>query len=84
MNEQNIRTIAAVAAVAIFAYPFVQPLFGSLWASILRPRVSDPVKQKMADIQIVLGLSSRLSAGGSKEGVDLCQKLIDVLLKPQK
>jgi hypothetical protein len=38
----------------------------------------------MADIQIVLGLSSRLSAGGSKEGVDLCQKLIDVLLKPQK
>lgn len=84
MNENQIRMIAAVAAVAVFAYPFMQPLFASLWASITSPRSSDPVKQKMADIQIVLGLSSRFSAAGSKEGVDLCQKLIDVLLKPQK
>lgn len=84
MSENQIRTVAAIAAVAVFAYPFIRPLFASLWVSLMSPRLADPVKQKMADIQIVLGLSSRLSAAGSKEGVDLCQKLIDVLLKPQK
>jgi len=38
----------------------------------------------MRDIETILELSGRFAAASSKEGVDLCQKLIDVLLKPSK
>lgn len=84
MNEQVFRIVAAVAAVGVFAYPFIAPAFTSLRAWMNKPSVSDPVKRKMQDLQILLELSARFSAAGSKEGVDLCQKLIDVLLKPSK
>lgn len=84
MNDQVFRIVAAVAAFGIFAYPFVLPALTSLNAWLKKPVASDPVKRKMQDLQILLELSARFSAAGSKEGVDLCQKLIDVLLKPSK
>lgn len=84
MNEQVFRIVAAVAAIGVFAYPFVSPAFAGLSAWIKAPVATDAVKQKMKDVETVLLLSSRFSAAGSKEGVDLCQKLIDVLLKPSK
>jgi len=83
VNEQSIRIAAAVAAVAVFSYPYVWPAIKSA-ISRTSNAASDPVKQKMRDIQAILELSARLSAAGSKEGVDICQKLIDVLLKPSK
>ena len=84
MNESTIRLVAAVGAVAIFAYPFIAPAFAYAKAWLTPASVADPVKQKMRDIESVLEMSSRLSARGIKEGVDLCQKLIEVLLKAQK
>lgn len=84
MNEQVFRVVAASAAFGIFAYPFVAPAFSRLLAWAGSTAGPDPVKQKMKDVETILTLSSRFSAAGSKEGVDLCQKLIDVLLKPSK
>jgi len=83
VNEQSLRIAAAIAAAAVFAYPYVWPAVSGLWAKASRVS-SDPVKQKMRDIETILELSSRFAAASSKEGVDLCQKLIDVLLKPSK
>lgn len=82
MNEQVLRVIAAAAAVGIFAYPFVSPAAARI--SAMFAKSSDPVREKMRDIEIVLALSARLAGRGLKDGVDLCQKLIDVILKPQK
>ena len=84
MSEQAFRIIAAIVAFGVFAYPFVWPAVTSLIARLTSAAIQDPVKQKMQDIQTILTLSARFSAAGSKEGVDLCQKLIDVLLKPSK
>ena len=76
-TEQIIRVTAAVAAVAFFAYPFVLP-----YVQQFSFGVASSLKQKMRDIQYLVDLSSRLA--GSKEGLDLCQKLIDVLLRQPK
>lgn len=84
MNEQVFRIVASVAAIGIFAYPFVSPAFAGLFARLTAPAATDAVKQKMKDVETVLLLSSRFSAAGSQEGVDLCQKLIDALIKPSK
>jgi hypothetical protein len=84
VSESMVRAVAAVGAIAIFAYPFVAPAFASAKAWLSSMGVADHVKQKMRDIETVLELSSRFSARGIKEGVDLCQKLTEVLLKAQK
>lgn len=84
MSENIIRAIAAIGAVAIFAYPFIAPAFSKAASWLGSAREPDAVKQKMRDIESLLELSSRLSARGVKDGVDLCQKLTEVLLKSQK
>ncbi len=84
MNEEVIRVIAAVAAIGIFAYPFAAPAVS--WASsLIRQRAGsdDATQQRVKDVKTVLELSSRFSSMGSKEGIDLCQKLIDVIMKQQ-
>jgi hypothetical protein len=84
MNEQMLRIVAAVAAIGIFSYPFVLPAFGKIKSLVARSTEEDPVRAKMRDIETVLALSSRLAERGVKDGVELCQKLIDAILKPQK
>lgn len=84
LNDQVIRVIAATAAIGIFAYPFVAPYLQGLAASFASMTKRDPAKQKMQDLQTVIELSARFSEAGSKEGVDLCHKIIDVILKQQK
>lgn len=84
MSEQIIRIVAAVAAVGVFAYPFVAPAATVMLEKLRAPKKPDPIKQKMRDIEFLLELLARFSAMNSKEGVDACQKLIDVLLRPSK
>jgi hypothetical protein len=84
VNDQVIRIVAATAAVGIFAYPFVAPYLAMIPSWLKSNQTADPVKQKMRDVETVLNLSSRFLANGPKEGVDLCQKLIDVILKASK
>lgn len=83
MNEEVLRVVAAVAAVGVFVYPFAAPALS--WASsVIRQRgaaADDGTQQRVRDVKTVLELSSRFSSMGSKEGIDLCQKLIDVIMK---
>ena len=84
MNEEVLRAVAAVAAIGIFAYPFAAPAL-SWVSSVIRQRGGtagdDGTQQRVRDVKTVLELSSRFSSMGSKEGIDLCQKLIDVIMK---
>lgn len=81
VSEQLMRTVAAVAGVCVLAYPFVEPAIRSMIASIPRAAAKDPVREKMRNVEVVLSLSSRLKEAGCTDGVSLCQKLIDVILK---
>lgn len=84
ISEDMIRYIAAAAAAAVFAYPFVQPYFRGTIGSLSIVPAKDPMKQKMKDLQALIEMSSRLSVSGSKEATDICNKLIDAILKSQK
>lgn len=84
MSDQIIRYAAAAAAIGIFAYPFVLPAFSWLKAAIGKAGKQDPIREKMRDVETLLALSAKMNERGSKEGIDLCQKLIDVLLKQPK
>lgn len=85
LDEQTIRILALVAAAAVLAYPFVVPAIQKAreWLALIPSAVS-PLRQKVRDIETILGLSSRFEADGLKEGVALCQKLVELLLKPIK
>lgn len=79
MSEQLMRTIAAVVGVCVIAYPFVEPAVRKIVASLSQK--PDAVREKMRNVEIVLALSSRLKEAGCTDGVSLCQKLVDVILK---
>lgn len=88
-SETLIRLGAMLVAAALLAQPYVGSIIKSIRASIsLIPsrRERDPVRDRMREIAIVLDLSDRLAASGCADGVALCQKLIDTILKstPQK
>jgi hypothetical protein len=77
MNDNIVRVIAAIAAIGVFAYPYVLPVLRGFTLSAQK----DPVKQKMNTIQKVMELSYLFAESGTKEGVDLCNKMIDVLMR---
>lgn len=78
--ELILRSAAVLAGVAVVAGP-------SLVAAVRKAIVWKPATKKeaevtpMSDAHTVLEIASRLKDAGNTEGVDLCQKLIDVMLK---
>ena len=74
-----VRVIAAVAALALVA----QPVVVAAWQQAQAWLAKKPVKPEAGidDMHTVLELANRLRLAGNAEGVALCQKLIDVMLK---
>jgi|688.fasta_scaffold57345_8 hypothetical protein len=78
--ELILRAVAVLAAVAVVAGP-------SLVAAVQKALAWRPAAPRekevtwMSDAHTVLEIASRLKAADNTEGVDLCQQLIDVMLK---
>lgn len=76
--DSIVRTGAVVAAVAVLAGPSVVAKARRLASLVWKT----PPAATLDDAHTVLEIARRLHAAGSKRGVELCQQLIDVLLKP--
>ena len=74
-----VRVGAALAAVALVA----QPLVVAAWKQAQKWLAKNPAQPEAGidDMHTVLELANRLRLAGNAEGVALCQKLIDVMLK---
>ena len=77
--ELAIRVVAAVAAVALVASPLVVGAWGKARALLSRvtPAPADPA---LEDMRLVLEIANRLRHKGCEDGVDLCEKLLNVML----
>jgi hypothetical protein len=90
-NEDIIRAVAALAAVALIAAPATSGMVATVrgWLAA-RPRPAAPVAadeteaRRLADMRLVLDLAARLKADNVPEGVALCQQLLDVMLSGSK
>jgi hypothetical protein len=74
-TDALIRTLAAVAAIAVVAGPRLVALVRSAVAGG-RQEVSP-----LADAHTILEIARRLQVAGKAKGVELCQQLIDVMLQ---
>lgn len=87
MNPNAFRIACAVAAVAVLCWPYMGRAV-EIARGILSRATPQPIALNSgasdSDLSLVLGLAARLSKAGCAEGVALCQKLIDVLLRPAK
>ena len=88
--EDIIRTVAALAAVALIAAPASARMVATVrgWLAA-RPRPEAPAAdeteaRRLADMRLALDLAARLKADGVPEGVALCQQLLDVMLTGSK
>ena len=77
--DQVIRVGMAVAAAGLFFAPQIRDALLML-PGLVRPS-SFP---SSADIQTVIDMTVKMKAAGCQEGVALCQKLLDAMLKVQK
>jgi hypothetical protein len=90
-NDDIIRSVAALAAVALIAAPASASMVATIrgWLTA-RPRPAAPVAadeteaRRLADMRLVLDLAARLKSDGVPEGVALCQQLLDVMLSGSK
>lgn len=87
-DETLIRSVAALAAVALLAAPAFSGVVENVkawWSSRPAPEPVAPDSSKadaarLADMRLVLDLAARLKADGVADGVALCQQLLDVML----
>lgn len=75
--EFLLRAGAVVAAVALLAGPRLVAVASSL-------RLPKAPRETLADAHTILEIASRLKSDGNAKGVELCQNLIDVILRPEK
>ena len=74
-----IRVVAFVAAILVLSGPSVLAwLRTAKFPSFSRP----PATSSLADAHTILEIAARLKADGNAAGFDLCQQLIDVMMKP--
>jgi hypothetical protein len=77
--ELALRVVAALAAVALVASPLVVGAWGK--ARALLSRVTPPpADAALEDMRLVLEIANRLRHKGCEDGVDLCEKLLNVML----
>jgi hypothetical protein len=77
--ELALRVVAAVAAVALVASPLVVGAWGK--ARALLSRVTPPpADAALEDMTTILEIANRLRIAKCEDGVDLCEKLISVML----
>lgn len=77
--ELALRVVAAVAAVALVASPVVVGAWGKAKALLSRGVIT-PVDPTLQDMRLVLEIANRLRLRGNEDGVDLCEKLLNVML----
>ena len=79
-----LRFVAAVAAVALVASPLVVGAWGKAQAWVTRRTPAGDAT--LQDMTTVLEIANRLRHKGCEDGVDLCEKLIAVMLasSPEK
>ena len=78
-----VRIVAAVAALALVASPLVVGAYRQAQAWISR-RTPD-ADAALQDMTTILEIANRLRHKGCEDGVDLCEKLIAVMLaSPEK
>ncbi len=76
--EMLVRIAAAVAALALVASPLVVGAYKQAQAWL--PRRSPAGDATLQDMTTVLEIANRLRHRGCDDGVDLCEKLIAVML----
>lgn len=74
-NEFILRAVAVVAAALVVAGPY-------LVAAIRGLKFPKASAKQEDDAIAVIAIARRLQAAGSKDGVSLCQQLLEVLLRP--
>lgn len=77
--ELAIRIIAAVAAVALVASPMVVAAWTKAKALLSRGVIA-PADPALEDMTTILEIANRLRIAKCEDGVDLCEKLISVML----
>ena len=77
-HETALRVIAVAAAVAVVAVPVLAKV-GKWRIPTTQPTKKDPIE----DAHAVLEIASRLRVDGNLKGVELCQQIIDAILKPE-
>ena len=82
--ELLVRIAAAVAALALVASPLVVGAWGKAQAWVTRRTPAGDAT--LQDMTTVLEIANRLRHKGCEDGVDLCEKLIAVMLasSPEK
>lgn len=81
--EFALRIVAALAALALVASPLVVGAWGKAKAWLSR-RTPD-ADATLEDMTTILEIANRLRHKGCEDGVDLCEKLIAVMLaSPEK
>ena len=79
--ENLVRAGAVVAAAALVAGPSVVGFAQAAFSRITnRPAPAKPTKD---DAHTVVEIARRLQAAGNDKGVELCQQLLDVMLRPE-
>lgn len=81
--ELALRIVAALAATALVASPLVVGAYrkAQAWLS----RRSPEADSTLQDMTTILEIANRLRHKGCEDGVDLCEKLIAVMLaSPEK
>ena len=77
--ELLIRGVAALAAIALVASPALVAAWKAVqgWLARRTPTGKDAT---LEDMTTVLEIANRLRIAGCEDGVDLCEKLISVML----
>lgn len=75
-NEFILRALAVVAAALVVAGPYLVAAVGGL-------KFPKAAAKQEDDALAVIAIARRLQAAGSKDGVALCQQLLEVLLRPE-
>lgn len=77
--ELLVRGVAALAAVALVASPALVAAWKAVQGWLARP--STPSEDAaLKDMRLVLEIANRLRLAGNEDGVDLCEKLLNVML----
>lgn len=87
MSEALLRAVAVLAAVAIAAGPAVVAAVKS-WlksAPVSGPACAASIsgKEGLSDAHLVIEIATRLRDRGNVEGATACQKLLEILLRPE-
>jgi hypothetical protein len=78
--ELLVRIAAAVAALALVASPVVVATYKQAGGWLAKRPTTAGKDSALHDMTTVLEIANRLRLAGCEDGVDLCEKLISVML----